>query len=199
MQELRLTVAYYFCNHRDSDSSTFLRILQNLVHDILRTNLEMIPVVHQLYVQKASLASTSVLTKLLRELATSVGGIRVVIDGLDECDKKAQADVIKMILDVRKTSGASFKAMISSRNLPDINKQFRTKTEISLYQRTDQALQIYIKEGVQRLRESFRYLTGNVIDRLEKHLLKKAGGWECPTPSSGFKLANMESRNVPLG
>jgi hypothetical protein len=171
-----LTAAYFFCNHRDTGKGVFVRILRTLAHEILRANTGMIPIIHQRYVQKALVASTPTISTLLKEISNSIPHLRLIVDGLDECDADVQVDLIKLVLDLRKDSKASFKAIISSRELPQIDRQLRPKTTISLYQKTDRALRIYIQNGVQQLRENFRHLAKSLVDRLEAHLLKRAGG-----------------------
>jgi hypothetical protein len=171
-----LTAAYFFCNHRDTGKGVFLRILRTLAHEILRANTGMIPIVHQRYVQKASVASTPIINTLLKEISDGIPHLRLIVDGLDECDVDVQVDLIKLVLDLRKASKASLKAIISSRDLPHIDRKLRPKITVSLYQKTDRALRIYIQNGVQQLRENFRHLAKSLVDRLEAHLLKRAGG-----------------------
>jgi hypothetical protein len=136
----------------------------------------MIPIVHQLHVQKASVASTQTIKSLLSDISECTSHLRLIIDGLDECDVDIQAEVIKLVLDLRRVSKVSFKVLISSRELPHIDRQLRPKTTVSPDQKTDQALRIYIRDGVRRLRGNFRYLSDSLVGRLEAHLLKKAGG-----------------------
>jgi glutamate mutase epsilon subunit len=147
-----------------------------LTHEILRANTGMVPIVHQRYVQKALVASTPIISTLLKEISDGIPHLRLIVDGLDECDVDVQVGLVKLVLDLRKASKVSFKAIISSRELPHIDRQLRPKTTVSLYQKTDRALRIYIQNGVQRLRENFRHLTKTLVDRVEAHLLKRAEG-----------------------
>ena len=150
--------------------------MQDLAYRILHTNREMIPIVHQVFVQKGLLPSTPVMKNLLRQLVPGVQQMRCIIDGLDECEVSVQTEVIKLLLDLWKVSGPSFRAIISCRDLPQIDRQLRPKITISLFQKTEQALRLYIRDGVRCLQDRFRHLEKSTIDRLEHHLLAKAEG-----------------------
>lgn len=172
----KLTAVYFLCNHRDSGDHEFLRMMRYMAYQILRSNVETVPIVHQLYVLKGLSATTLVMKALLRQLASGVEHMRCIIDGLDECDRDVQTEVIKLILELRKASGSSFRALISSRDLPQIDRHLRPKITMSLFQKTEQALQLYIRNGVQCLQDNCRCLAKSTVDRLEDHLVKNAGG-----------------------
>lgn len=178
----KLTAVYFLCNHRDSGDHEFLRMMRYIAYQILRGNVETVPIVHQLYVLKGLSATTPVMKALLRQLASGIQHIRCIIDGLDECDRGVQTEVIKLILELRKASD-SFKAIVSSRDLPQIDRHLRPKITISLFQKTEQALRLYIRNGVQCLQDSCRCLAKSTVNRLEDHLVRKAGG-EVPSNSS---------------
>lgn len=131
----KLTAVYFLCNHRDSGDHEFLRMMRYMAYQILRSNVETVPIVHQLYVLKGLSATTLVMKALLRQLASGVEHMRCIIDGLDECDRDVQTEVIKLILELRKASGSSFRALISSRDLPQIDRHLRPKITMSLFQK----------------------------------------------------------------
>lgn len=135
---------------------------------------------------------------LLSDISKCTSHLRLIIDGLDECDVDVQAAMIKQVLDLRRASKGSFKVIISSRELPRIDRQLRPKTTVSPYQKTDQALRIYIHDGVQRLRGNFRHLSDSLVGRLEAHLLKKAGG-KNPWDFRHIHPSNCYARHVLVG
>ena len=194
----QLTAAYFFCSHRETGKGAFLRILRTLTHQILHSNMAVIPIVHQLHVQKASVVSTHTIKSLLGDISECISHLRLIVDGLDECDMDVQTDMIKLVLNLQRVSKVSFKVIISSRELPRIDRQLRPRITVSPYQKTDQALRIYIHYGVRRLRGNFRHLPDSLVGRLEAHLLKKAGGKN----SSGFRHihpSNCYARHVLVG
>jgi hypothetical protein len=169
-----LTVPYFFCGSKESNLLS--QILRVLVHELLRSNPDLVVAVHETYLQKNATSTSAVLATLMREICPGIANLRLILDGLDECEEQLQSTTVKFIVELRKLCGGSFKVLISSRELPQIDRQLRPKTSVTVHHKTSDSIKAYIHQGVADLRESFRYVPDSLVDRLELRLLEKAGG-----------------------
>lgn len=120
---------------------------------------------------------------MLKEIMSSIGPTRIVLDGLDECDESVQSELIVALTEVQRSAGDKCKLLVSSRDEPHIDRALRRKTVVSLKGETDQAIQRYIRQSVNDLRDCFQDLDAGLIDRIEQRLHSKANGTYFPHSS----------------
>ena len=157
------TCLYYFCSHGSSEndlseSESCELILRTFAAQLLlhKHNQELIPLVHQAYI--ATLDSTYVATsskpsakitkRLLKDVLETVGSTRIVLDGIDECPKAVQREVLCTIRALQKQAGDDCKLIVSSRHEPQIDKEMSCSIPIPMDGRTSDAINKYIEYSV---------------------------------------------------
>ncbi|MCJ1473086.1 hypothetical protein MMC13_001736 [Lambiella insularis] len=170
-----LSTLYYFCGQKTSQDSCST-ILRTLALQLLRQNIDMVPLVHEAYLQKGASRSSQGIKKILRETLSNVKSARIVVDGLDECHHSLQKEVLGSLLDVQKHSGDSCKILVSSRPEPQINKALPRKVHVTLQGKTTEALNLFIEHNVAALRLSFPTLDNALFDRAQQRMQHMAKG-----------------------
>jgi hypothetical protein len=132
---------------------TVSNVLRTLAVQILHQNPDIIPFVHQEYYEKGLGRSAMAMRKLLRDVLTAVSSVRIVVDGLDECEDVVQKELLAALLDFQKVTGQPCKVLVSSR--PDHTKDSKHITDrkltIKMRGETGKAIQAYIKNEVRML------------------------------------------------
>ena len=116
------------------------------------------------------------LRKLLPELLDTISAIRIIIDGLDECQEKMQKPIMQELLTLCKSSDGHCKVLFSSREGVAISKILRRKPYISLKDEkkdVDTDIQLFTNRSLEELRHRFDSKCG---DDIEKPVVKKANG-----------------------
>lgn len=91
-----MSVVFFYCKYQDSNRDNFVAVVRGMLVQILGQNGSLLPY----FYEKASISGESVLESLVlaRELLEvslkSLGTVYVIIDGLDECDKSEQKQII---------------------------------------------------------------------------------------------------------
>lgn len=112
-----MTVAYYFCNSHNDGGNPCNQILRSLVLQLLRQHLDLPPHVCENYTNRGYNPSMQQLRKLLPELLDTIPAIRIIIDGLDECQEKMQKQVMQELLCLCTSSDGHCKILFSSREV----------------------------------------------------------------------------------
>jgi hypothetical protein len=176
MSQTSHTTLYYFCGQTSSEGGSCCQLLCTLAVQILRRNLDMAPLVHQMYLQRGWSLSTLTLKKLLKDVLPSIGSTRIVVDGVDEWRIATQQDVLNALLELQKHSGTHCKILLSSRREPLIEKAMQRATPIPLEGKTTDAIGIYIEKKLNELRESFPDAPPALFDKVQQSMEKKAEG-----------------------
>ena len=181
-EEGQVTVLYYFCG-RGAEDTTCALLLKTLLVQLLLQNMDLVPVVHQKYLQKLAIGSIVSIRSVLQEVLSNVKRVRIIIDGVDECAPKLQLDILKSLVELLKGastlshSGANFcKILCASRNEPQINKAIPRRVHFELEDNTNKALALYIHTTVEGLKEHHYGMQQGLFDRVEERLMKMANG-----------------------
>lgn len=166
-----ITLYYIFGQSYDKDSCSL--VLRTLAIQLVQKNLDLAPLIHQAYLQKGSSLSTPAMKRMLKEVLSTVKASRIVLDGVDQCDKTVQKDLLGSLIQY---AGESCKILVSSRETPEIKKLIPQRIHMRLDGKTDEALHLYIQEKVKMLKEFFPMFDPALFQDVEKRLQEKAGG-----------------------
>lgn len=169
------SVLYYFCGEKTSQDSCST-ILRTLAIQALRQNLDMVPLVHEAYLQKGSFRSSHGIKKLLKEVLSNLESTRIIVDGLDECGHSLQREVLRSLQDIQSSAGELCKVLVSSRSEPQIDKAISKKVHITLDGKTTEALNLFIESNVEALKVSFPMLERILFDRVQQRMQFMARG-----------------------
>ena len=175
-EEQKVTVAYYFCNSHNDGGNPCNQILRSLVLQLLRQHLDLPPHVCENYTNRGYNPSMQQLRKLLPELLDTIPAIRIIIDGLDECQEKMQKQVMQELLCLCTSSDGHCKILFSSREGVEISKALRRKQCISLRDEkkdVDTDIQLFTHQSLAELRERFN---SKEVDDIERTVVNKANG-----------------------
>ena len=172
------TTLYYFCGQKASSGDKCASVLRTLAVQFLRQDLDMAPLVHQAHLQRGAVLSTPGMKNLLKELLGSANNTRIVLDGIDECGSSAQKDILNSLLEAQKHAGDSCRILVSSRDEPLISKALYKKPHVTLAEKTTEALDLYIKNQVEYLRNEHAPSAFDpaLFERAECRLQQKAKG-----------------------
>ena len=174
------TLLYLFGGKAHGTRETCSQILCTFAVQYLRQHPDMAPLVHEAFVRKGSRKSISSMKILVKELLKSSNCNRIIIDGLDEYNEELRKEILKtmqdILCDLPKLSGQSHKLLISSRDLPHIDKLIQKRTRISLNERPFDALQIYVRGLVADLKSSLEGFEDAVFEKIQSRFEEKAQG-----------------------
>lgn len=135
------------------------------------------------YVNNGLQPSLPQLKQLLPDLLSTFTSVRIIVDGLDECDEKEQNLILVEMLALAgfKSSSTSCKVLISSQDLLTISRRLRTRSSIDLSQERvaiESAISSFVHATIAQspLLCDPDSIDKNVIDRIEQTLLSKADG-----------------------
>lgn len=169
------TVVYFFCA-LNSNRITCAEVLRTMAFQALQQNPDLASLVHQGYLQKISARSTPKMKAMLKEIFAVAKCVHLVIDGIDECERKTQQEILKAISEIQRTSKEILKTLISSRLEPQISESLTTKAHVSLDGQTDGAIQLYVTQKVREIHDFIPHITTGLLDRIEQRLLNMAKG-----------------------
>ena len=194
----RFSCLYYFCSCRSSSANTSASILRTLAYQLLQQNLDMASLIHQAYLQTGSNRSAPAMKKLLTQILPDCKNSRIVIDGVDENDHAVQQDVLRNLFDIQRDAGHCCKLLVSSRDEPQIRKSLAPKTLLRLGDKTNEGLNLYIKDRINGLQIENPWLDSALISLAEQRLQNKAKGmflWvRLVTEMLGYQTSEQEFR-----
>lgn len=108
---------------RDSKS-----LLQALVNQLVLRNAELCAIIHHDFISGPS--SVSQLRKLLPRLLATFACVRIIVDGIDDCDQKLQESILKELVSLSKCNGT--KVLVSSQDIGAISKVLAARSSLDL-------------------------------------------------------------------
>ncbi|KAF2145844.1 uncharacterized protein K452DRAFT_305786 [Aplosporella prunicola CBS 121167] len=136
MEAKKLNVFYYSCSYLETAAEGPTRLLRSLTAQAVQNNPDLIIYIHDDYIPSHPVASRRPLMGILPNILIDVGSSRLIIDGIDEWDRKEQKLILKDVLQLLSTDASSHtcKVLISSRDVPTVSPVLRknSKTSVSL-------------------------------------------------------------------
>ena len=169
--------AYYFCRYSVISPDTAVQIMRSIAAQLVRSLPDIVPYVHQHYIDKALYPSPKLMRKLLREVLAGTDCCRIVLDGIDECDEAQQREVLSTFLDLQQNAADSCKILFASRNDENhIKNLLQKSTVIPMKGQTDDAIRLFVNSKIAELTDKFESLNDIVLDRIRYRLSSKADG-----------------------
>ena len=169
---------YYFCGHKSPDSDSCALILRTLTNQLVRQDRDLAPLIHQNYLTKGSKKSRPAMKKILKDVLPSSNStsIRIVLDGVDECEGTIQRDILADLIDIQRSVKHRCKVLIASRLQPEIKKSMLQSKHIPLGSKTEAGLKLYIQGEVLKLKTHFPNIASLLWADIEERLQRKADG-----------------------
>ncbi|KAF4635514.1 hypothetical protein G7Y89_g2570 [Cudoniella acicularis] len=166
-QDNQSIVIYHFCSYMHAESTQYGTILKSLIAQILRSNDYLLAHVYEEYLLNRKSSSPQVLEQLLPTLLPAISNessrtiyVRIVLDGLDECDEDKQQRVFtvldRMVASTSNSNQTICKVLISSQDSPNLSKLLRRKGSVSLYDERAalmSAIGVYVRQRLERMRD----------------------------------------------
>ncbi|KAH7343012.1 hypothetical protein BKA65DRAFT_587311 [Rhexocercosporidium sp. MPI-PUGE-AT-0058] len=213
IQKLRensdFTTVFFFCNSRTDSVDLCSQVLRTLILELLRSQHHLTSHIFEHFARQRQTPSLGQIKKLLPDLLSAVSSVRIVIDGLDECQEKSQKVILTELLSAAKASTSTCKIFLSSRVETFISKAMRKKPIISLTEKrektkVDEDIRDYVRHSLMPLRDNF---PGTLVDDVERTVVRKAQGmflWvrlvisELSDRESAYELRKA-AHNLPQG
>lgn len=195
------TTIFFFCNSYTDRADLCSQILRTLILELLRSQPQLTSHILEYYARQGRTLSLRQIKKLLPDLLSAVSSVRIVIDGLDECQEEDQKSILTELLSAVKTSTSPCKIFVSSRAETFISKALRKRPTISLTERrerekVDEDIQEYVKHSMMALRDTF---PDTLVDDVERTVVRKAQGKYRNSYHQEAKPNVLTTRNVPMG
>ena len=191
--------AFYLCSYSFNSTDTCTKILRTVAAQLIQSQPELVAYIYRSYVDAVKSTSTKRMKDLLREILSSLGTCRVVLDGIDECSVEQQKEIISTFLSLQDSASESCKVLFSSRNDEShIKRSLARKTVIQLKGQTDDAIILYVKHKVDELSHSFEDLSGELLSRVRQRTCAKAQGIIYKSSAANLLLKYL-ARDVLVG
>ncbi|KAH0560093.1 hypothetical protein GP486_003386 [Trichoglossum hirsutum] len=180
-QDKHSVVLYYFCNYYSSDSNKSSHILRSLAAQLLRCNKDLSAYVYDEYICEGFTSSIPQLKKLIPAMLSGIPSVRIIIDGLDEFDHKAQSQILNDVIPFASASnGAVCKILVASRDITPIARHLSKRSTISLNRErvaVSAAMRSFVQHSLIDIRRNLSGMNvDNNITEIEHDLIDKADG-----------------------
>jgi hypothetical protein len=180
------TVLYFFCTASQPESLHCHSLLHALASQLVQRRTDLAAVVHTEFIKKGHFSTARKVKELLLLILSAFPSVRIVLDGLDECEKKQQEDILKVMFDLagHNIQSTTCKVLVSSQDIMTISNKLRMKTYIDLSQEhaaVESAIKSFVRAQVAQSR-LFTDAEGlHMVDMttVEQTLVSKAGGTYC--------------------
>ena len=163
-------VLYYFCDYHISSRNSCNDMLRKLATQLIRCDTDFSLHVWDSCVRNGLSSSIEHLRKLLGELISASSLVRIVLDGLDECEEQEHKPVLDCLAILCAESKGKCTVLIASRDGGFIARKLRQKPTISL-QEERQAVHHDIEAFVcGKLSEVIKEFHPEVGPQLEKQI-----------------------------
>ena len=166
-QDSQSIVIYHFCSYMHPESTQYGTILRSLIAEILRRNDYLLAHIYEEYLLCRKSASPQLLEQLLPTLLSAISNqssrtlyVRIVLDGLDECDEDKQQRVFtvldRMVASTASSTQTICKVLLSSQDSPKLSRLLRRKTSVSLYDESTaltSAIGVYVRQRLDQMRD----------------------------------------------
>ncbi|RFU23938.1 hypothetical protein B7463_g12396, partial [Scytalidium lignicola] len=166
-QDSHSIVIHHFCSYMHPESTQYGTILRSLIAQILRRNDYLLAHIYEEYLLCRRSASPQLLEQLLPTLLSSISNqssrtlyVRIVLDGLDECDEDKQQRVFtvldRMVASTASSTQTICKVLLSSQDSPKLSRLLRRKASVSLYDESTalmSAIGVYVRQRLDQMRD----------------------------------------------
>lgn len=179
---LDIQVVYFYCKHADILRSTFLGIAKSMLVQLLHQNKSLLSYLYEKSSSSGeSCLETVALAKDLLETALkSTDNVFLVIDGLDECEKKYKSAIITWFKAIISASAESdsgrFRALFISQDDGEIRRLLPSVPKLQIKSEDNREdIRSYTDREAIRLQTKFD-LSATKIDQISSKVCERAEG-----------------------
>lgn len=175
------TVIYFYCKNNDPERSSFNAIARSMLAQMLQKHRDIfLPILYNYCLESPKLRSFSECQQILQMALQTVDKSYILIDGLDECDKKERTLVIsclKKILEIMDhTEPGKCRLLIASQEENDIRLGLSKAAGLKITRENVQEdISRFIKDRANKLQEKFE-LTSEVHESITKTTAESSQG-----------------------
>jgi len=182
-----VTVCFFFCKYGEPAKSTFHSMARTFLLQLLRQNQDLLPYIYDSQAQscEVTLSGGTPLEALLCEGLKNSGNTKIIIDGLDECEKPERTKILAWL---KSTIGGAhlpdgtspIKAMVVSTNELDIKKALSKFLQKRIQPAdVDVALKSYLDLRILELQQKFGLSDAESADIVQIILQRAKGKLMC--------------------
>lgn len=133
---METTMLYFLCTEAMPESKQCKTLFRAIVTQLVQKQPDLCAFIQHEFVNNGHQASVAQLRRLLSVLLSAFSSIRIIVDGLDECDEKEQNSFLTELTKLTgcNNSLSSCKILISSRDFITISRSLRNRSSINLSQ-----------------------------------------------------------------
>jgi NACHT domain len=130
------TMLYFLCTEAMPGSKQCKTLFRAIVTQLVQKQPDLCAFIQNEFVNNGHQASVAQLRQLLPVLLSAFSSIRIIVDGLDECDEKEQNSFLTELTKLAgcNNSSSSCKILISSQDFITISRSLRKRSSINLSQ-----------------------------------------------------------------
>ena len=175
-------MGWFYCKFGNEDKSTLLAVIRGILAQLVRANDQLRPHILEAKNRTGDLKLYSLQAgrDLMSECLQVLEKTCIIIDGLDECDKRVRGEIISLFIRLAKTQNdarpGSLRILFVSTDEVDIRKLLFKATCLTL-KTTDNFSEMhdYARVRAKRIQESHA-LTDQVIEEIISKVMKRADG-----------------------
>ena len=137
-EDVNASTAFFYCKYDDPQRNTSVAVLRTLLSQLLKYDHDLLPWCYDLYLNSGqpSLSSGDLCKEILKAVLTNGDKTFVLVDGIDECDKKEARLLVNVICDMVTVcdtqNPGKLRVMVISQDEPDIRRNLSAFSELSL-------------------------------------------------------------------
>ncbi|KAK3324555.1 hypothetical protein B0T19DRAFT_232555 [Cercophora scortea] len=184
------TTIRHLCSYLYRDSLKYDRIIASLICQLLHDNQDAVAYIYGEYILGKKMASNTVLEQVLIALLNTLSidpsrpmYVRIILDGLDECDEDTQQKLLTTVNRIISTNSSLVvaKVLVSCRDTARLSRSLSKKSTMSLYDETqslDSAITAYTNQKLLSMKPKFDELglAGSDVSDIEAKIVQKADG-----------------------
>lgn len=183
-----IAVLYFICIETQPRSKYCHFVLRTLIWQLIRRNHDLAAIVEANYINAGVTPSRSQLQNLMASMISTFPAVRIVVDGLDQCEKADQDKIWDMLSPLAKSANpeSTCKILISSQDSAAIPRSLRQRTSVDLSNEVSARLAVeaaitdFVRAEIRKI-SMFQDDNNHDIDeaevsKIEQTLLHKADG-----------------------
>jgi hypothetical protein len=154
------TVLFFYCNHNSTEKNTFHALLRSLITQIVHQSSDVIPYVYDKCstTSEVIVESLDLLEEIVETILRNIGPTFIIIDGLDEFDRRQRKRLLAWITSIVLVEGntETLRILALSQDEGDIKKRFSTVPAISLLtQQHNDDIEEYSRQKSSTIQQKF--------------------------------------------
>jgi hypothetical protein len=182
-QDNSVSTAFFYCHHDDPQRTSFMSILRAIIAQLLTIDHVLLPWCYEQYANnnQLSLIDEKTCTDMLTSILLSNNKTFVVLDGLDECERKDRSRLLnffsRAVSVCESHDPGKLRVMFASRDEHDIRRALHASSEITITSSDNEGdMKRFIKRWCKNIGEMFEELDQAEIDYISESTFHRADG-----------------------